>query len=129
MAVRDRVLLVGRLGHIRLTLPFKLRALDTGSGNEISNEILGQCRPTHGIELSRSRPWVTNDSAWVEQKNGSVVRRILGLRSFEELTAARSTGWLDAALCYYVSFFQTSFKAFVVFVPPIRAGIAFARAK
>ena len=32
----------------------------------------------HGIPCTRSRPYHENDQAWVEQKNGSVVRRLVG---------------------------------------------------
>ena len=33
---------------------------------------------THGIPCTRCRPYHKNDQAWVEQKNGSVVRRLVG---------------------------------------------------
>jgi hypothetical protein len=110
IAVRDSALLVDTVERIRLTLPFKLRALDTDNGTEFINETLIQYCLTHGIELTRSRPWLKNDQAWIEQKNGSVVRRMLGLRRFEGLAAAQTMGRLYAALRFFVNFFQTSFK-------------------
>jgi len=33
------------------------------------------------VEFTRCRPYHKNDQAWVEQKNGSVVRRMVGYRS------------------------------------------------
>jgi len=36
---------------------------------------------SHGIELTGSRPYRKNDQAWVEQKNGSVVRKLLGYQA------------------------------------------------
>jgi hypothetical protein len=31
-----------------------------------------------GLEFTRSRPYRKNDQAWVEQKNGAVVRKLAG---------------------------------------------------
>src|SRR5712691_4673235 len=41
-----------------------------------------------GVEFTRCRPYRKNDQAWVEQKNGAVVRRTVGYRRFEGLEAA-----------------------------------------
>ncbi|CAH2405194.1 hypothetical protein MES5069_460013 [Mesorhizobium escarrei] len=41
-----------------------------------------------GIEFTRCRPYRKNDQAFVEQKNGAVVRRIVGYRRLEGLEAA-----------------------------------------
>lgn len=51
-----------------------------------------------------------NDQAWVEQKNGSVVRRTVGYRRFEGLEAAAVLARLYAVLRLFVNFFQPSFK-------------------
>jgi hypothetical protein len=48
-------------------------------GSEFVNESLINYCLTHGIELTRSRPWRKNDQAWIEQKNGAVVRKPVGL--------------------------------------------------
>ena len=45
---------------------------------EFLNEVLIAFCKEHGIELTRSRPYRKNDQAWVEQKNGAVVRRLVG---------------------------------------------------
>ena len=42
------------------------------------NETLIQYCTDHGIEFTRSRAYRSNDQAWIEQKNGSVVRRFVG---------------------------------------------------
>src|ERR1700745_2955777 len=44
--------------------------------------------------------------AWVEQKNGAVVRRIIGYRRFEDLEAASALARLYAAMRLFVNFFQ-----------------------
>lgn len=41
--------------------------------------IEGWCdRPGHQILLTHSRDYQRNDQAWVEQKNGMLVRRVVG---------------------------------------------------
>jgi len=42
------------------------------------NETVAAYCIAHGIPCTRSRPYHENDQARVEQKNGSVVRRLVG---------------------------------------------------
>lgn len=79
-------------------------------GSEFVNDKLIQYCLTHGIELTRSRPYRKNDQAWIEQKNGAVVRKLLGYRRFEGLGAARAITRLYGASRLFVNFFQPSFK-------------------
>lgn len=74
------------------------------------NETVAACCHTHGIPCTRSRPYHKNDQAWVEQKNGAVVRRLVGYRRLEGLAAAAALSRLYAASRLYVDFFQPSFK-------------------
>ena len=60
--------------------------------------------------FTRCRPWRKNDQAFVEQKNGAVVRRIVGHRRLEGLEAAAALSRLYATTRLYVNFFQPSFK-------------------
>jgi hypothetical protein len=64
----------------------------------------------HGIELTRSRPYRKNDQAWIEQKNGAIVRKLLGYRRFEGIAAAQVLARLYGASRLFVNFFQPSFK-------------------
>ena len=63
-----------------------------------------------GIVFTRCRPWRKNDQAFVEQKNGAVVRRIVGYRRLEGVEAAAALSRLYATTRLYVNFFQPSFK-------------------
>ena len=63
-----------------------------------------------GVEFTRCRPYRKNDQAWVEQKNGAVVRRIVGYRRYMGLEAAATLGSLYASVRLFVNFFQPSFK-------------------
>jgi hypothetical protein len=110
LVVREKTLLVEALERVRVSLPFPLRALDVDNGGEFINETLIEYCIGRGIELTRSRPYRKNDQAWIEQKNGAVVRRIIGYRRFEGIAAAQALARLYAASRFFVNFFQPSFK-------------------
>lgn len=110
LVVRESGLIVETLERIRVGLPFALGALDVDNGSEFVNETLIQYCLGHGIELTRSRPYRKNDQAWIEQKNGAVVRKLLGYRRFEGIAAAQAITRLYGASRLFVNFFQPSFK-------------------
>jgi hypothetical protein len=110
LVVRESTLLVEALERVRLGLPFSLRALDVDNGSEFVNETMIQYCLRNGIELTRSRPYRKNDQAWIEQKNGSVVRKLLGYRRFEGIAATQVLARLYGASRLFVNFFQPSFK-------------------
>jgi hypothetical protein len=109
LIVRESTLLVETLDRIRLDLPFSLCALDVDNGGEFLNETMIQYCLNNGIELTRSRPYRKNDQAWIEQKNGSVVRKLLGYRRFEGIAASQALARLYGASRLFVNFFQPSF--------------------
>ena len=110
IVVREGNLVVETLERIRVGLPFALKALDVDNGSEFVNNSLIEYCLGHGIELTRGRPYRKNDQAWIEQKNGAVVRKLLGYRRFEGLAAARAITRLYGASRLFVNFFQPSFK-------------------
>ena len=66
------------LQRIRSRLPFPLKGLHSDTGSEFINwHLKGWCDQNH-IKLTRSRPNHKNDNAYVEQKNGHVIRRFMG---------------------------------------------------
>ncbi len=65
---------------------------------------------SHQIVLTRSRAYQSNDQAWVEQKNGMLVRRVVGYQRLEGLEAAQVLGELYGALRLFTNLFQPSFK-------------------
>ena len=60
--------------------------------------------------MTRSRAYRKNDQAWVEQKNGSIVRRLVGYGRFEGMAAAQALARLYAAARLHTNLFQPSFK-------------------
>ena len=110
LAVREGTLVVQGVNRLRGLLPFRLLGLDTDNGSEFLNEtMLAYCRE-QSIEFTRSRPYRKNDQAWVEQKNGAVVRRLVGYDRLEGLPAAEALTRLYATSRLFVNFFQPCFK-------------------
>ena len=62
------------------------------------------------IEFTRSRAYRKNDQAWIEQKNGSVVRRFTGHDRYSGRIAGQTMVHLYQTLRLYVNYFQPSFK-------------------
>ena len=110
LLVREGSLIVDALDRLRVTLPFPLHGIDTDNGSEFINELLITFCTDHGIEFTRSRPYHKNDQAWVEQKNGSVVRRLVGYGRLEGVAAGEALCRLYSASRLFVNFFQPSFK-------------------
>jgi len=91
-------------------IPFPMLGLDTDNGKEFINyTLLEYCR-RESITFTRSRPYKKNDQCHVEQKNGSIVRRVVGYDRFEGLAACRILSALYQRLRLYVNFFQPSLK-------------------
>jgi len=68
----------GAIHEIRRRLPMPLRGLDTDNGSEFINRPwLYYCYRTR-LTFTRSRAYPKNDSAHVEQKNGAIVRALIG---------------------------------------------------
>jgi hypothetical protein len=110
LLVREQRLLTEVLSELRKVLPFPLLGLDTDNDSVFMNETVRDYCQQVGIEFTRCRPYRKNDQAWVEQKNGAVVRRTIGYRRFEGLEAAAALARLYAAMRLFVNFFQPSFK-------------------
>jgi hypothetical protein len=72
------------LAEIRRRLPFPLRGLDSDNGGEFINRTLVRYCEDESITLTRARPYRKNDSCHIEQKNWSVVRRLVGYARFEQ---------------------------------------------
>jgi hypothetical protein len=67
------------------------------------------CR-SRGLEVTRSPAYRKNDQAWVEQKNGAIVRRLVGYGRFEGPAAAAALARLYAAARLHANLFQPGFK-------------------
>jgi hypothetical protein len=68
---------------IRWSLPFPLLGLDSDNGSEFINMQLSPYRQHEGLTFTRSRPYRKNDSCFVEQKNWTVVRQVVGYARYD----------------------------------------------
>ena len=110
MVVREQTLITVTVEEVRGKLPFPMLGLDVDNDSAFINEtVVDYCRDRK-IELTRSRAYKKNDQAWIEQKNGSVVRRLVGYGRLEGAAAAEALGTLHEVARLYVNFFQPSFK-------------------
>ena len=110
LIVREQTLLSTVLTELRKQLPFALLGLDTDNDTVLMNETLKAYCDAANIAFRRCRPYRKNDQAFVEQKNGAVVRRMVGYRRFEGLEAATLLAELYRSARLFVNFFQPSFK-------------------
>ncbi len=108
--VREQRLLTEVLSEIRKLLPFPLLGFDTDNDSVFMNETVRDYCVRAGVKFTRCRPYRKNDQAWVEQKNGAVVRHTVGYRRFEGVEAAAALARLYRSLRLFVNFFQPSFK-------------------
>jgi hypothetical protein len=96
--------------HMKSRLPFPLLGIDSDNGGEFINMVLYKYCQDEKITLTRSRSYKKNDSCHVEQKNGNVVRRIVG---YDRYTSKAAYDCLDR-LYYLVrlqfNFFQPTMK-------------------
>ena len=94
----------------RSRFPFPIRGLDTDNGSEFITHKLFEYCLGEGITFTRSRPWKKNDQCFVEQKNGHVVRRLIGYDRYEGLGPAHVLDQLYKVIRLYVNFFQPSMR-------------------
>ncbi|HBH71884.1 MAG TPA: hypothetical protein DDY43_00200 [Synechococcales bacterium UBA10510] len=116
---------------IRRQMPFPLRGIDADNDPVVMNQLMeAWCdSPGQQIVLTQSRAYKSNDQAWVghpresrgrcprdslgtpvEQKNGMLVRRMVGYQRLMRLEAAQVLWKLYGALRLFTNLFQPSFK-------------------
>lgn len=107
---RSQEAVIKSLDHARKLLPLKILGLDTDNGSEFINKGLMAYCEQNKITLTRGRRYKKNDQCFVEQKNGAVVRQIVGYDRFEGEAAYRQLAELYRAVRLYNNFFQPSMK-------------------
>jgi len=110
LVTRDGSLVVEAMKHAQSLFPWLLRGVDFDNDSAFMNDVVVPWCRQQKLEVTRSRAYKKNDQAFVEQKNGAVVRRLMGYGRFDGLETARVMGRLYAAARLYVNFFQPSFK-------------------
>jgi hypothetical protein len=110
MVAKDQHLVVEALEIVGRQVPFAVLGIDSDNeGAFINDTLLDWCERRH-VEFTRSRAYRKNDQAWVEQKNGAVVRGHVGHGRLCGVVAGRALAHLYQAVRLYVNHFQPSFK-------------------
>ncbi len=94
----------------RQRLPFPLLGLDSDNGGEFINQCLVNYCREEGMTFTRSRSYKKNDSCHVEQKNWSVVRRLIGYDRYDSKAALEALNRVYDLTRLYVNFFQPVMK-------------------
>ena len=107
---RSQETVLAALQQARILFPFPILGIDTDNGGEFINESLMAYCEQEQITFTRGRPNLKNDQCFVEQKNGAIVRQVLGYDRLVGEQAYRQLTELYRALRLYVNCFQPSMK-------------------
>ena len=110
LLVKEQSLVVEGLDAIFQQIPFPILGIDSDNDSAFINDTLLKFCQKHHVEFTRSRAYHKNDQAWIEQKNGAVIRRMVGHERFSGIVAGQALAHLYQAARLYVNYFQPSFK-------------------
>ena len=107
---RDSSLVVAAIQQAQRLFPFPLLGVDFDNDSAFMNELVVCWCRSQGLEVTRSRAYRKNDQAWVEQKNGAIVRRLVGYGRFVGAEATAALSRLYDVVRLHRNLFQPSFK-------------------
>jgi hypothetical protein len=110
IAVRSQHATKEGLSLMQPRFPFRIRELHPDNDSALVNDLLLDWCHEQRIQLSRSRPYQKNDNAWVEQKNWTHVRKVVGYRRFDSTSELRLLNEIYAVLRLYKNFFLPTIK-------------------
>jgi hypothetical protein len=94
-------------------LPFALRGLDSDNGSACINaHLVAFCQRPGGrtLQFTRSRPYKKDDTAHIEQKNWTPVRKLVGWERYDTPAARAALTLLDADLRLFQNLLQPAMK-------------------
>lgn len=110
LLAREQSLVVEALKVLCHQIPIPIVGINSDNDSAFINDTLLTYCENNQINFTRARPYHKNDQAWVEQKNGAVVRGFVGHSRFSGVVACQVLAQLFQAVRLYVNFFQPSFK-------------------
>jgi hypothetical protein len=87
LVARDGSLVVEAMSRAQSLFPWLIRGADFDNDSAFMNDVVVPWCREQKIEVTRSRAYKKNDQAFVEQKNGAVVRRLVGEATIESWLA------------------------------------------
>ena len=120
---------VEAIADIEKTLPFALKGLSSDNGSEFHNDFLiSHLAPSKDrkreVFLTRGRPYKKNDQCYVEQKNYTHVRKLLG---YDRLDCARVKGLVNDLYKNEWALLQNFFIPQVKLIEKTRVGSKYKR--
>jgi hypothetical protein len=110
LLAREQSLVTEGLEVIGQQLPMPMHGIDSDNDSAFINDtLLAYCQQRQ-LTFTRSRAYQKNDQAWIEQKNGAVVRRFVGYERLSGVVTGQCLAQLFQAVRLYVNYFQPSFK-------------------
>lgn len=93
------------LDGIRKRRPFRVLEIHPDNDTGMINDLMWRYCQQARIRMARSRPYKKNDNAWVEQKNWTHVRKVVGYRRMDRAPELELLRELYGKLCLYKNYF------------------------
>lgn len=110
LLAREQSLVTEGLDQIQNQMPIPILGINSDNDSAFINETLNSYCKQEKIIFTHSRAHHSNDQAWIEQKNGAVIRKIVGHDRFSGIVTGQAMAQLYQAVRLYVNYFQPSFK-------------------
>ncbi len=98
--------ILAAINNRRNICPIPFLGIDSDGGGEFINDHLYRYCINKKLTFTRSRPYRKNDQNFIEQKNYSVIRRVLGYARFETHSQLILVNRILSLYRLYVNFFQ-----------------------
>jgi hypothetical protein len=110
LLAREQSLAAEGLDVILTQFPMPVISMNSDNDSAFINDTLLACCEEKKLKFTRARPYQKNDQAWIEQKNGAIIRRFVGYDRFSGMVAGQLLAELYQVIRLYVNYFQPSFK-------------------
>jgi len=107
---KGKARVAGAVAKIQRQLPFAIVGIHSDNGGEFINDSLYQFCQRENIQFSHSRPYKKNDQPRVEQRNGSLVRRLIGYGRYTSHAAYNQLERVYTLACQHANFFRPTAK-------------------
>ena len=97
MRTRNQMLVIEAFDKVAADLPFAMLGVDSDNDSAFMNQSVFDYCKGRGLVQTRSSAYRKNDQAWVEQKNGAVVRRLVGYGRLSGAEARKALARLYAS--------------------------------
>ena len=98
------------LMQLSTQLPVRMKGIHSDNDSPFINEELQKWCVSQGIHYSRARPYRSNDTCWVEQKNYDIVRQMVGYYRYDTEEEIALISQLYQCLSPLVNYFYPSAK-------------------